>query len=166
MCPGWSGSPKASRNYEMPAPLPRAADMPTSGLAPAASTRAAVPSFQKPSTPCLHGTAPRRPAKPTCPMSSQDTTSRRCSRPQGCELDQSPEPGALVRFHKSVWFTRGWTLQELIAPSEVGFFAHDWSPIGTRSRMARIITKACQVYAYALTAGVDLNWVSVARKMY
>jgi len=71
-----------------------------------------------------------------------------------------------VPFHKSVWFTRGWTLQELIAPSEVGFFAHDWSPIGTRSRMARIITKACQVYAYALTAGVDLNWVSVARKMY
>ncbi|KAK0653041.1 heterokaryon incompatibility protein-domain-containing protein [Cercophora newfieldiana] len=84
------------------------------------------------------------------------------------ELDQTPEPTPLlhVPFHKSEWFTRGWTLQELIVPSEVEFFAYDWSRIGTRSEMAPIITKACGVDAYALTPGVDLNWVSVARKMY
>ncbi|KAK1755526.1 heterokaryon incompatibility protein-domain-containing protein [Echria macrotheca] len=72
----------------------------------------------------------------------------------------------LVSFHESDWFTRGWTLQELIVPVEVEFLANDWSPIGTRSQMAPIITKACGVDAYALTPGVDLNWVSVARKMY
>ncbi|KAK4450382.1 heterokaryon incompatibility protein-domain-containing protein, partial [Podospora aff. communis PSN243] len=84
------------------------------------------------------------------------------------DLDQSPEPTPLlhVPFHKSEWFTRGWTLQELIVPPEVEFFAHDWSRLGTRSEMAPIITKACGVDAYALTPGVDLNWVSVARKMY
>jgi hypothetical protein len=84
------------------------------------------------------------------------------------DLDKSPEsvPLRYVPFHRSEWFTRGWTLQELIVPAEVEFFAHDWSRIGTRSDMAPIITKACGVDAYALTPGMDLNWVSVARKMY
>ncbi|KAK0724213.1 hypothetical protein B0H67DRAFT_640777 [Lasiosphaeris hirsuta] len=59
------------------------------------------------------------------------------------------------------------TGSDLIAPSEVEFFAHDWSPIGDRSDMALVIAKACQVDAFALlAAGVNLGWVSVARKMY
>jgi hypothetical protein len=33
---------------------------------------------------------------------------------------------------ESRWFTRGWTLQELIAPREVEFYASDWSEIGTK----------------------------------
>lgn len=35
-------------------------------------------------------------------------------------------------FRLSNWFTRGWTLQELIAPSEVDFFASDWSYLGNK----------------------------------
>ncbi|EUC49598.1 hypothetical protein COCMIDRAFT_66909, partial [Bipolaris oryzae ATCC 44560] len=35
-------------------------------------------------------------------------------------------------FAKSEWFTRGWTLQELIAPIRVEFFAEDWTAIGTK----------------------------------
>jgi hypothetical protein len=34
-------------------------------------------------------------------------------------------------FAASKWFTRGWTLQELLAPNEVLFFDHDWVRIGT-----------------------------------
>ncbi|KAI4231646.1 MAG: hypothetical protein LQ349_005477 [Xanthoria aureola] len=34
---------------------------------------------------------------------------------------------------ESRWFTRGWTLQELIAPASVVFFNARWHPIGTRS---------------------------------
>jgi hypothetical protein len=37
------------------------------------------------------------------------------------------------RFKASKWFTRGWTLQELIAPPFVEFYAEDWTEIGTRS---------------------------------
>jgi hypothetical protein len=37
------------------------------------------------------------------------------------------------RFKMSKWFTRGWTLQELIAPRFVEFYAEDWTEIGTRS---------------------------------
>lgn len=34
-------------------------------------------------------------------------------------------------FRLSRWFTRGWTLQELIAPKDVRFYAQDWSYIGS-----------------------------------
>src|SRR5438034_1159473 len=34
-------------------------------------------------------------------------------------------------FPKSRWFTRGWTLQELIAPSTVIFLDEQWQEIGT-----------------------------------
>jgi hypothetical protein len=36
-------------------------------------------------------------------------------------------------FLASKWFTRGWTLQELLAPDEVVFFDHEWVQIGTSS---------------------------------
>ena len=33
----------------------------------------------------------------------------------------------------SIWFTRGWTLQELIGPKTMIFCNHDWHIIGTKS---------------------------------
>ncbi|PMD12217.1 HET-domain-containing protein [Hyaloscypha hepaticicola] len=39
----------------------------------------------------------------------------------------------------SKWFTRGWTLQELIAPKEVEFFSSDRQFIGTKSSLEREI---------------------------
>ncbi|KAL9628229.1 MAG: hypothetical protein Q9204_006020 [Flavoplaca sp. TL-2023a] len=37
-------------------------------------------------------------------------------------------------FRGSAWFTRGWTLQELLAPKEVMFFDLDWKLIGNKNR--------------------------------
>lgn len=42
-------------------------------------------------------------------------------------------------FAKSEWFTRGWTLQELIAPRWVDFLDHGWNEIGTKSSLAKQI---------------------------
>lgn len=36
-------------------------------------------------------------------------------------------------FRSSRWFTRGWTLQELIAPRVVEFYASDWSYIDAKA---------------------------------
>lgn len=36
------------------------------------------------------------------------------------------------QFRASRWFTRGWTLQELIAPRVVEFYASDWSLMDTK----------------------------------
>lgn len=36
----------------------------------------------------------------------------------------------------SRWFTRGWTLQELIAPFEVVIYDRKWKQLGTKRRLA------------------------------
>jgi hypothetical protein len=48
-----------------------------------------------------------------------------------CEEDASP-PAWDTEFRQSKWFTRGWTLQELLAPSVVEFFSRDWHKLGDR----------------------------------
>ena len=37
---------------------------------------------------------------------------------------------------RSQWFTRGWTLQELLAPRYVEFFDQSWTEIGTKVSLA------------------------------
>ncbi|KAF2738574.1 HET-domain-containing protein [Polyplosphaeria fusca] len=39
-------------------------------------------------------------------------------------------------FESSRWFTRGWTLQELLAPTNLVFLASDWSRLATRHNLA------------------------------
>jgi tetratricopeptide (TPR) repeat protein len=42
-------------------------------------------------------------------------------------------------FRKSEWFTRGWTLQELIAPVSVEFFSHEGQRIGDKASLEQLI---------------------------
>lgn len=44
-------------------------------------------------------------------------------------------------FRAAKWFTRGWTLQELIAPPEVKFFSQNWQSIGTKADLALCISE-------------------------
>ncbi|KAH7114309.1 heterokaryon incompatibility protein-domain-containing protein [Dendryphion nanum] len=44
-------------------------------------------------------------------------------------LEDVPAPVKLNDFKNARWFTRGWTLQELIASENRSFFAKDWSEI-------------------------------------
>lgn len=71
----------------------------------------------------------------------------------------------------SEWFTRGWTLQELIAPREVIFLDRNWKRRGTRWTMAKYIAavtgiaETCLPYTPESDQG-DLNWrVSVWERM-
>jgi hypothetical protein len=56
------------------------------------------------------------------------------------DVDSSTIPTKNSRFVNSRWFTRGWTLQELLAPREVMFYSSDWVFISTRSSLCEIIT--------------------------
>jgi hypothetical protein len=47
--------------------------------------------------------------------------------PVGGETDSSVDQ--IEAFKRSLWFSRGWTLQELIAPRKRVFFSNDWSLI-------------------------------------
>ncbi|KAI0971228.1 heterokaryon incompatibility protein-domain-containing protein [Xylaria arbuscula] len=44
-------------------------------------------------------------------------------------------------FRRSRWFTRGWTLQELIAPSELIFYSSKWLRIGTRDLLGTLVSE-------------------------
>ncbi|KAF4907243.1 Vegetative incompatibility protein HET-E-1 [Colletotrichum viniferum] len=54
--------------------------------------------------------------------------------PTGKTNTDSDYDTLMKQLRKSRWFTRGWTLQELLAPKNVVFHARDWSKIGTRER--------------------------------
>ena len=47
----------------------------------------------------------------------------------------------ISEFRRSKWFTRGWTMQELLAPSLVIFCDQDWIEIGTKSTLEDLLTK-------------------------
>ncbi|KAK4182403.1 putative vegetative incompatibility protein HET-E-1 [Podospora australis] len=53
----------------------------------------------------------------------------------------SPQHQWLSRFEDSRWFTRGWTLQELIAPIDVRFYDSQWVSLGTREDLAERISE-------------------------
>jgi hypothetical protein len=42
-------------------------------------------------------------------------------------------------FRRSKWFTRGWTLQELLAPKNLIFYDQKWAEIGTKSSLKEIL---------------------------
>ncbi|KAK0654339.1 hypothetical protein QBC41DRAFT_332202 [Cercophora samala] len=68
------------------------------------------------------------------------------------------------RFRLARWFTRGWTLQELIAPSVVYFFASDWQEIGSRHGLLNPIVHITGIHVEYFRSG-DLSVFSVAQKM-
>ena len=47
-----------------------------------------------------------------------------------------------ARFWKSSWITRGWTLQELLAPREVQLLDADWEEVGDRRSLSSDIAHA------------------------
>ncbi|KAI8656942.1 hypothetical protein LRP88_12256 [Fusarium phalaenopsidis] len=55
------------------------------------------------------------------------------------EIDLPPDD---TEFFSSRWFTRGWTLQELIAPRSVDFFDQNWIRFGTRD--GDLLDRVCQ----------------------
>lgn len=66
-------------------------------------------------------------------------------------------------FAKSRWFTRGWTLQELIAPPIVVFLNSSWREIGTRSTLAPAVSAvtriAINVLRPTLSVPSDRFWI-------
>lgn len=65
-------------------------------------------------------------------------------------------------FRDCRWFTRGWTLQELLAPQFVKFFDKDWINIGSRRSLAPYLVSATGIDATSLERPF---WASIATKM-
>ncbi|KAK3400035.1 heterokaryon incompatibility protein-domain-containing protein [Sordaria brevicollis] len=68
-------------------------------------------------------------------------------------------------LYGSKWFTRGWTLQELIAPSDVVFCDRLWREIGTRESLSDDIAAITGIDAGLLRMERKLDDFSVAQRM-
>ncbi|KAF2626414.1 kinesin light chain 1 [Macroventuria anomochaeta] len=67
-------------------------------------------------------------------------------------------------FRRSRWFTRGWTLQELLAPASVEFFCKQGKRLGSRVSLEREIHEITKIPIAALR-GQSLSEFSVADRM-
>jgi hypothetical protein len=81
------------------------------------------------------------------------TSSDVCS-PQACESE----------LQRSKWFTRGWTLQELLAPSVVEFFSREWCRLGDKISLKSEIQEATAI-PYEALEGAPLSQFSVEERL-
>jgi hypothetical protein len=79
------------------------------------------------------------------------------------DADENPHAEA-SSFRKARWFTRGWTLQELIAPGVAYFYGAGWKQIGSRETLLDLIVDITRIKASCFTTG-DLAQFSAAQKM-
>ena len=66
---------------------------------------------------------------------------------------------------QSRWFTRGWTLQELLAPTRLCFFDQTWRSIGRLSEIDQVISKITNIPLNALRHYSPLSKFSIAKRM-
>jgi len=76
-------------------------------------------------------------------------------------------PDLVQEVMNSRWWTRGWTLQELIAPLAVVFHitgARGWIKIGSKSSLLELVAARTGIDA-AILRGLDVRERSVAQRM-
>jgi hypothetical protein len=67
-------------------------------------------------------------------------------------------------FRQSRWFSRGWTLQELIAPASVEFFSLEGERLGDKKSLEKEITEITEINVLALR-GHPLSKFTIADRM-
>jgi hypothetical protein len=68
------------------------------------------------------------------------------------------------QFRNSKWFTRGWTLQELLAPSSVEFFSHEGRRLGDKGSLREQIHKITNI-PYAAIERAPLSQFTVNERL-
>jgi hypothetical protein len=74
-------------------------------------------------------------------------------RPEHSTCISQSLAGWEAAFRRSRWFTRGWTLQELIAPELVEFFAQDGSYLGSKITLEQPIHEITGIGSEVLRGG-------------
>lgn len=83
------------------------------------------------------------------------------------DLQDSSDESLMRLIRDSRWITRGWTLQELLAPRSVSFYSKDWSFIGksNEDRITRLLAEATGIEIGVLSGDIAAQEVSVANRM-
>ncbi|KAK5694568.1 hypothetical protein LTR97_009158 [Elasticomyces elasticus] len=80
-------------------------------------------------------------------------------------MNTTTAAGIPSAFSKSRWHTRGWTLQELLAPRSVHFYDCTWTFIGTLSHLADIVAKVTEIPGPMLRHETALQGYSIAQRL-
>ncbi|CAK1367321.1 unnamed protein product [Cercospora beticola] len=83
---------------------------------------------------------------------------------------QRHQPEFEAAFSNSRWFTRGWTLQELLAPRDVFFYTESWQELGNLrgpddEALQKMVSRTTGIARYHLLAGRQLTRANVATRM-
>lgn len=80
-------------------------------------------------------------------------------------LEDLPAKGNLdVHLRRCRWFTRGWTLQELVAPDHIHFYDKEWNFRGSKQDLIEHLTKTTGIDRAVLQKQQSLSSIAVARK--
>jgi hypothetical protein len=82
----------------------------------------------------------------------------------GIDISDKSDEFLSITFRTSRWFTRGWTLQELIAPTSVEFFSENRKLLGDKKSLERHICEITRIPSKALR-GSPLAEFSVTERM-
>lgn len=88
-------------------------------------------------------------------------------------FDWPPRPGEARKdaITDCEWFSRGWTLQELLAPGDVIFLNREWESCGSRTDFAHEILTTTGIRKAHLSYSPETNpsklfwWVTIAERM-
>ncbi|KAI0383458.1 heterokaryon incompatibility protein-domain-containing protein [Hypomontagnella monticulosa] len=69
------------------------------------------------------------------------------------------------QFRRSRWYSRGWTLQELLAPKQMQFYSSQWLPFGSKEELAVTISEITGIDSAFITGEKDIMEASVAQRM-
>jgi hypothetical protein len=78
--------------------------------------------------------------------------------------DKANPPLWESQFCKSKWFTRGWTLQELLAPSTVEFFSQEGQKLGDKKSLREQIHKVTNI-PYAAIEAAPLSQFTINERL-
>ncbi|KAK3389860.1 heterokaryon incompatibility protein-domain-containing protein [Podospora didyma] len=67
-------------------------------------------------------------------------------------------------FFRSRWFSRGWTLQELIAPFDLHFYSSTWTAVAAKKDIVYPLSRITGIGYHVLKNG-DLSYVPVSERM-
>lgn len=80
-------------------------------------------------------------------------------------------PNFASRFQQSKWFTRGWTLQELLAPRYLRLFGHScgqtkaWTLLGSRDELCLLLSLSTSIDEQYLSGDRGVHEASVVERM-
>uniref|UniRef100_A0A8H7NDY2 Heterokaryon incompatibility domain-containing protein n=1 Tax=Bionectria ochroleuca TaxID=29856 RepID=A0A8H7NDY2_BIOOC len=81
------------------------------------------------------------------------------------DINEFSIPPTKQELQSCRWFTRGWTLQELLAPDKVNFYSGDWTFLGSKNDLADTIKDITGIPKSFITGRHSIYKASLAQRM-